>query len=106
MYWLFRTTTPSQSEIFSVIVALLSYVLAFQAAPEATSGAAPKALKHAIEHHHTNPGPLLGILGTWGSYSRVVNLGSKVGLGSQRSVEIKMSNLTLTMQKLNTYKKY
>ena len=29
MYWPFRTTTPSQSEIFSVIVALL-YVLAFQ----------------------------------------------------------------------------
>ena len=29
MYWPFRTTTPSQSEIFSVIVALLS-VLAFQ----------------------------------------------------------------------------
>ena len=29
MYWLFRTTTSSQSEIFSVIVALF-YVLAFQ----------------------------------------------------------------------------
>ena len=37
---------------------------------------------------HTNPGLILGILGTWQSYSKVVHLASKVHLRSQKGTEI------------------
>ena len=56
------------------------------------------------EHCHTNPGALLGILGTWGSYFRVVNLGSKVKLCCQRSVEIKNVINTKLISKLKILK--
>ena len=39
----------------------------------------------------TDQGLLLGILGTWESYSKVVHLASEMWLGSHSSTEIKMS---------------